>query len=124
MSVLAIALAVALYLPSSVDEGSLRPPLVIAERPSDYLPAVKIRAFEFGFEPERLVVKAGHPVSWRAVGEQQHLVAPSDDAAEWVFERAYRRGAARHIFEKPGVYGYFCVLHPKMRGTITVVRRL
>ena len=120
-----LALAIALAWPKGVDEAVRRgPPLGVPESKSDYLPTIKVRAYEFGFEPTNLVVKVGYPVSWRAVGEQQHLVTPSDRGARWIFYRAARRGAARHVFNDPGVYAYYCSLHPKMRGTVTVRRRI
>lgn len=118
----ALALAIALCFPPVLNVASGPPLAVVAKSESDYLPTVRVRAYEFGFEPTNLIVKAGYPVSWRAVGEQQHLVTPSDKGARWIFYRAASRGAARHVFDDPGVYAYYCSLHPKMRGTVTVRR--
>ncbi len=123
LTAVALALGIALVWPRAVDEPA-RPPIGIVESQSDYLPTVRVRAYEYGFEPTNLVVKVGYPVSWRAVGESQHLVTPSDRGARWVFYRAARRGAARHIFREPGVYAYYCSLHPRMRGTVTVRRNV
>lgn len=117
-----LALAITLCFPRRLADSPRGPPLGVAESRSDYLPSVRVRAYEFGFEPTNLVVKVGYPVSWRAVGEEQHLVTPSSKRALWVFDRAASRGTARHVFDEPGVYAYYCSLHPKMRGTVTVRR--
>jgi plastocyanin len=120
VSAAVLALGIALCLPGSLTDLPPGPPLPVVQSESDYLPTVKVRAFEYGFEPTNLVIRTGYPVSWRAVGEERHLVTPSDSGARWVFYRAARLGAARHVFDKPGVYHYYCALHPKMRGTVTV----
>ena len=124
LSAVAIAFVIALASPSGLSDVPPGPPLMVFESKSDYLPTIRVRAFEYGFEPTNLVIKTGYPVSWRAVGEERHLVTPSDKGARWIFYRAARRGAARHVFDKPGVYHYYCSLHPKMRGTVTVRERL
>ncbi len=124
LSAAAIALLFALWWPKGLDDVPQGPPLRVATSKSDYLPTIKVRAFEYGFEPQNLVVKTGFPVSWRAVGEERHLVTPSGKGSRWVFYRAARLGAARHVFDEPGVYRYYCSLHPKMRGTVTVRNRL
>lgn len=124
LGALALALTVALAAPKTLSVPPLGQPLAGYESPSDRLPSVRVRAYEFGFEPTNVIVKAGYPVSWKAVGEQQHLVTPASAGARWVFYRAAARGTARHVFDEPGVYKYYCSLHPKMRGTVTVRREL
>jgi plastocyanin len=119
-----VALGIALFLPGSLHDVPPGPPLPVVTSESDYLPTIRVRAYEYGFEPENLVIKTGYPVSWRAVGEDRHLVTPSDKGARWIFYRAARLGNARHKFDRPGVYHYYCSLHPKMRGTVTVRNRL
>lgn len=93
-------------------------------RPSDRLPTQPIRVFEYGFEPSNIVIKAGQVVSWRAVGEEVHTITPEGRKARQVFYAAKRLGSVRHVFKEPGVYHYFCSIHPQMRGTVTVRRKL
>jgi plastocyanin len=126
-SAVAISLLLALAWPDGGDGGSGSggsSPLARYSSPSDAVPAQTIRAYEYGFKPSRLVVLVGHVVSWRADGEEPHLVTPASKQSAWAFAKARSRGSVRHVFDKPGLYPYYCSLHPRMRGTVVVKRRL
>ncbi len=78
--------------------------------------AVKIANFTFG--PKELKVKAGTVVTWTNEDDIPHTVtsttlvfksAPLDTDQKFSF-----------TFTTPGVYKYFCSLHPHMTGTIVV----
>jgi amicyanin len=78
--------------------------------------AVKIANFTFG--PKELKVKAGTMVTWTNEDDIPHTVtsttlafksAPLDTDQKFSF-----------TFTTPGVYKYFCSLHPHMTGTIVV----
>ena len=73
---------------------------------------------QFSFSPERVTVKAGITVNWINDDDIPHTVASStklfkskalDTADKFSF-----------TFTMPGVYEYFCSLHPHMTGTIVV----
>ena len=72
----------------------------------------------FTFEPQRLMVKAGTTVTWVNQDDIPHLVASTT--------RLFKSKALdtddkfSFTFTTPGVYDYFCSLHPHMTGTIVV----
>lgn len=85
---------------------------------------ITVDVYEFGFTPQNVVILAGHAVSWKDVGKELHTITPSTPAGRVVFLAARRQGSASHVFRKPGVYPYYCAIHPDMRGTVTVRRNL
>lgn len=85
--------------------------------------AIPVRIFEYGFQPSRLVIRAGQVVVWRNIGEELHIVSPSTRAGLPIFRQAERLGTVHHLFAHAGRYPYHCQIHPKMRGVIIVRRR-
>lgn len=78
--------------------------------------AVAIDNFAFG--PQALTVAAGSTVTWTNNDDIPHTVRavdgsfhskPMDSADSYSF-----------TFTKPGVYSYFCSIHPKMVGKVIV----
>ena|SRR5437764_890287 len=91
---------------------------------SELVAPVPIHVYEYGFEPSAAVVKVGQVVVWKNVGKQLHIVTPSTRAGIRIWHDAEARGSARHIFNRVGVYPYYCSIHPWMRGRIVVRRTL
>ena len=79
---------------------------------------VAVTIDNFVFSPERLTVKAGTTVTWTNHDDIPHTVASST--------RAFKSKVMdtdetfSFTFATPGVYLYFCSLHPHMTGTIVV----
>lgn len=73
----------------------------------------------YTFSPEKLTVAAGTKVTWVNHDQVPHTVVEKD--------KKFRSSALdtndsySFTFSTPGVYQYFCTLHPTMTGTITVV---
>jgi plastocyanin len=88
------------------------------------VPAQVIHIYEYGFEPSRIVLQAGHAVVWRNLGKEIHRVTPATNAGIHVFKAADERGSVRHAFTRPGVYPYFSSIHTQMRGVVVVKRHL
>jgi len=70
------------------------------------------------FSRPTLTVPAGTTVSWLNRDEDVHTVVSTNQA----FKSAGLETGERYsyTFTKPGVYQYFCTLHPLMTGTIIV----
>jgi plastocyanin len=84
--------------------------------PTDAIVEAEIHDFEF--EPAELTVGVGTAVRWTNVGPSVHTVTAKDG---WFDSAALAPGATfEHTFNAPGVYGYFCVPHPNLSGTIIV----
>ena len=79
---------------------------------------VEVKIDNFSFTPARITVKAGAAVTWINEDDIPHAVASST--------RLFKSKALdtddkySFTFTTPGVYQYFCSLHPHMTGTIVV----
>jgi plastocyanin len=73
---------------------------------------------QFTFTPQRVTVKAGATVAWINDDDIPHTVASSTK----VFKSKALDTSDKFsfTFTTPGVYKYFCSLHPHMTGAIVV----
>ncbi len=72
----------------------------------------------FTFNPPRLTVKAGTTVTWTNGDDIPHTVAASSKQFKSKVLDSDEKFS--FVFATPGVYEYFCSLHPHMTGTIVV----
>jgi len=77
--------------------------------------AVKIETFAFG--PQELRVKAGTTVTWTNEDDIPHTVVSPNNFRSKALDT---EGSYSFTFTTPGIYKYFCSLHPHMTGTIVV----
>jgi plastocyanin len=74
----------------------------------------------FTFNPRQLTVAAGTRVTWVNHDDVPHTATSTSKP------RAFDSGTLdtddrfAHVFTTPGIYEYFCALHPKMTGQIVV----
>lgn len=78
--------------------------------------AVQIK--DDAFSPQTLTVVAGQTVAFTNNDDDAHTVTATDGSFD--SKGLDTNGVWRHAFAKPGVYAYFCELHPFMKGTIVV----
>lgn len=106
---IAIGLALAVALAASISVGA-------ASSAGEAEEAVTID--NFTFNPPALTVSPGATVTWINKDDIPHTIASTT--------RAFRSKALdtddrfSFTFATPGVYEYFCSLHPHMKGTIIV----
>ena len=110
--VLGIAIALgALLASSSTSTFAAAPP---ANSPSE----VAVKIDNFSFSPATITVPIGTTVRWTNRDDIPHTVV-SDD-------KAFKSKALdtdenfTYTFTKPGTYGYFCSIHPKMTAKVVV----
>jgi plastocyanin len=72
----------------------------------------------FTFEPQRLTVKAGTTVTWVNQDDIPHALA--SNAKIFKSKAVDTDDKFSFTFATPGVYEYFCSMHPHMTGTIVV----
>ena len=77
---------------------------------------VKIDNFSFG--PTTLTVAAGTTVTWTNRDDIPHTVVSDDKAFKSKVLDTDEKFS--FTFTKPGTYGYFCSIHPKMTGKVVV----
>ena len=72
----------------------------------------------FSFEPATLTVKAGTTVTWVNHDDEPHTATATDKR----FNSKTLDNGDRFSqeFNAPGVYNYYCALHPHMTGKIIV----
>jgi plastocyanin len=80
--------------------------------------SVEVKIDNFSFGPATLTVAAGTTVTWTNRDDIPHTVV-SDDK---VFKSKVLDTDEKfsYTFTKPGTYGYFCSIHPKMTGKVVV----
>jgi len=81
-------------------------------------PDSKVEIDNFAFSPARISVKAGTTVAWLNADDTPHTVASSSK----LFKSKVldTDGSFSFTFTTPGMYEYFCSLHPYMTGTVVV----
>jgi plastocyanin len=72
----------------------------------------------FTFEPQRLTVKAGTTVTWVNQDDIPHALASTTKVFK--SKALDTDDKFSFTFATPGVYDYFCSMHPHMTGTIVV----
>lgn len=77
--------------------------------------AVKIGNFTFG--PQELKVKAGTTVTWTNEDDIPHTVVSPNNFRSKPLDSEEKFSLT---LTTPGIYKYFCSLHPHMTGTIVV----
>jgi plastocyanin len=71
------------------------------------------------FEPTVLRVEAGESVTWTNEDSAPHTVSGVNGV--WGSYDQFEQGASvTEQFDEPGVYPYWCALHPSMLGTVVV----
>ena len=81
----------------------------------------RIEIKDFAFNPQNLTVKSGEKITWINRDEEPHAVVS--------VEKQFKKSTALDTDQEftitagaPGTYTYFCSVHPKMTGTIVVVK--
>jgi len=81
----------------------------------------RIEIKDFAFNPQTITVKSGEKVTWINRDEEPHTVVS--------VEKQFKKSTALDTDQEftitagaPGTYTYFCSVHPKMTGTIVVVK--
>jgi len=94
--------------------------IVLSAAPSLFAHAggIKVRIDNFSFAPQRLTVKAGTTVTWINGDDIPHTVASSGKLFK--SKTLDTDDAYTFTFTTPGMYEYFCSLHPHMTGTVVV----
>ena len=76
---------------------------------------------DFAFNPQTITVKSGEKITWTNRDEEPHTIVS--------VEKQFKKSSALDTDQTftitagaPGTYTYFCSVHPKMTGTIIVVK--
>ena len=78
---------------------------------------VQIRSFKF--EPDTVEIPVGSSVEWSNRDGAPHTATADDGSFDT--GRLRRNASATVQFNQKGTFTYFCAIHPRMKGTVTVV---
>lgn len=73
----------------------------------------------FSFDPQTITVPKGTRVVWKNRDDIPHTVV-SDDKSTFKSHALDTDDSFSYTFDKPGTYGYFCSIHPKMTAKVVV----
>jgi plastocyanin len=81
----------------------------------------KIEIKDFAFTPPTLTVKSGEKITWINRDDEPHTVVS--------VEKQFKKSTALDTDQEftitagsPGTYTYYCSVHPKMTGTIVILK--
>jgi plastocyanin len=91
---------------------------VVAQEPVQEVAEKTISVNSAAYDPEVLTVKVGTKVTWVNDDLEAHSATADDGSFDTGVLQAGEK--ATITFDKPGTYGYYCIPHPYLRGTIVV----
>ncbi|MBI3980163.1 MAG: cupredoxin domain-containing protein [Chloroflexi bacterium] len=81
----------------------------------------KVDITNFNFLPPNLVVRVGDTVEWTNLDAAPHTVTVTDGPVKFDSGNLSRGQRYAHTFAQPGTYTYYCLIHPRMVGSVTVL---
>jgi plastocyanin len=94
---------------------------VVGRAPVTHAAAYEITIVDFAFEPAKLTVFTGEPVTWTNNGATSHTVT-SDAGTELDSGPISPGETFGHVFETPGTFTYHCTFHPTQMIATIIVR--
>ena len=89
-----------------------------ASPPANASSEIAIKIDNFSFSPATITVPVGTTVRWTNHDDIPHTVVSEDKVFK--SQALDSDGDFTYTFTKPGTYGYFCSIHPKMVGKVVV----
>jgi plastocyanin len=83
-------------------------------------PAATVVIDNFSFDPPKLSIAAGSTVTWKNQDDMPHTIVNDATPREFKSPPLDSGEQFSWTFSKPGTYTYFCSIHPKMIGVVTV----
>lgn len=80
-----------------------------------------VRVADFAFQPDHLTVHVGDTVTWDfRQRDAPHNVVSLSGPASFNSGAPQGQGTYKYTFNQAGTYIYDCLVHPNMKGTVTV----
>lgn len=86
--------------------------------PASHSATVAVKVDNFTFSPMKLTVAEGTKVTWTNADDVPHTIVAVKGAFKSMALDTDETFS--YTFTKPGTYKYFCSVHPRMVGTVTV----
>jgi plastocyanin len=79
----------------------------------------KVEIVDFAYDPDPVTIEEGGKVIWKNEDSVAHTATAEDGSFD---TGTIEEGKLKsETFKQPGVYKYFCSIHPQMHGTVEVV---
>jgi len=79
---------------------------------------VTVGITDYAYIPQKITIKRGQSVTWTNNDESPHTVTANGN--EFRSPPLDTKDTFVQVFDKPGSYPYYCVLHPHMTGVVEV----
>ena len=80
--------------------------------------AAGVSMVDFAFSPTKVTIKKGESVTWTNSGQAPHTATATNGSFDTGLLTAGK--SATVTFNTAGSFGYVCVVHPEMVGTVVV----
>jgi outer membrane biosynthesis protein TonB len=80
------------------------------------LPDITINIVNMAFQPASVTAKVGQRIVWKNKDTQTHTATSGEFATGFIDPGAQ----ASAVIQSVGEFGYYCSVHPTMKGTVTV----
>jgi plastocyanin len=105
--------------PVAVSYGPVLMPAYTLPPPPRAASTIPVGIYDNYFLPTRIDVWQGMTLRWTNHGQHQHTVTATDGS--WGSEKLGHDESYSYTFTRPGVYYFYCQLHPQqMRGMVIV----
>ena len=74
----------------------------------------------FSFSPAEITVQAGVTVTWTNKDDMPHTITAAAHPPQFRSNALDTGDKVSFVFATPGIFHYFCSLHPQMQGTVIV----
>ncbi len=92
-----------------------------ASTPADATTSDTIKIADFIYDPDPVTVKAGQKITVTNEDDAPHTVTEEGSSRSFDSDTVKGGASGSVTFDKAGTFKYFCVFHPTMKGTVTVV---
>ena len=109
------------YMPAQAGGGYGAPPMAVSEVESSAEPTqtADVRISQMRFNAPTVTIKVGGSVNWENNESVPHTITASDGS--FGSNQLGQGDSFSRTFDQVGTYGYYCSLHPMMRGEVVVV---
>jgi plastocyanin len=94
-------------------------PNVVETSPDKPVAGAAIKIDNFSFGPATITIPVGSTVTWTNNDDVPHVVS-SDDNKMFKSKALDTDDRFSFTFTNPGMYSYYCAIHPKMTAKIVV----
>lgn len=92
--------------------------------------AAEVAIEGYGFSPQTIEISPGEAVTWKNTGTTMHTITSGENCSKdgawsssylFIYSKKPEKAVYTHVFEKPGIYHYFCKPHCKQEGMTGMV---